>query len=421
MIKRRLKQVLFSPLQILYVCLFCYYSVQIILSRFVRRVFRQKRSKLLVAVLIDEYFGGWGTPYGGYGFLARHIVAVHLPDQQIEVEVILHGLKVHGGIQCRKIDNRYVYKLSKCDFLSKIWLRMKEYDAYLSIELTHLDAIALAPSNHKHILWFQDPRPLSVWQFIETMKLMPESSFWSPAVYEYVREHSKEIRFISQGVSLNPLGRELYQLDDSIEVSRLLNPIDIDFNYDLQQQHKKEQIVFLARLESQKRPWVFCEIAKQMPMYEFHVLGQTFRRKEEMETLLLPYRDVKNIHFVGHLEGKDKKQYLADSKILLNTSIWEGIPISWLEALSYGTLIVSCLDVENLPSRFGRYVGSVPGDGLDTEAIELFKSAITFVMENEEWRKQKAKDAVEYVRSNHSIQQFQDDMRSLILETSARM
>jgi glycosyltransferase involved in cell wall biosynthesis len=417
MIKRRCKRVLNLSL-VPY--LFCFYSLQLILARVARYVFRQKKEQLLVAVLIDEYFGEWDTPYGGYGFLARHIVAAYLPNQQIEVEVILHGLKVQGGIQCRKIDGKNVYKLSEHDFLSKIWLEMKDYDIYLSIELTHLDAIVLAPRNHKHILWFQDPRPLSVWQFIETMKLMPEYSFWSPTVYEYVREHSKQIRFISQGVSLKPLGRELYQLSELVNVGDLPNPITIDFDYDLQKQTKKNQIIFLARLESQKRPWVFCEIAKQMPMYEFYVLGQAYRRKEEMEALLLLYSDVKNLHFVGHLGGNDKRQFLVESKILLNTSIWEGIPISWLEALSYGTLIVSCLDVENLASSFGKYIGNVPGDGLDLEAIELFKSAINFVIENEEWRKQKAQDAIKYARSKHSIQQFQMDMRDLILETSEK-
>ena len=51
--------------------------------------------------------------------------------------------------------------------------------------------------------------------------------------------------------------------------------------------------------------------------------------------------------------SKEKEKLIKESRLLINTSIWEGIPISWLEALQYGTLIVSCLDNENLPSKFG--------------------------------------------------------------------
>lgn len=46
-------------------------------------------SKIKVALLVDEYFGGAKTKYGGYGFLARHLVAKHLPDDQVDVDVLL--------------------------------------------------------------------------------------------------------------------------------------------------------------------------------------------------------------------------------------------------------------------------------------------------------------------------------------------
>ena len=57
--------------------------------------------KLKVALLVDEYFGGTGTVYGGYGFLARHLIAKHLPNENIEVEVFGNNSKTiqfTGGI-----------------------------------------------------------------------------------------------------------------------------------------------------------------------------------------------------------------------------------------------------------------------------------------------------------------------------------
>lgn len=37
-----------------------------------------KSKKIRVALLIDEFFGGAGTAYGGYGFLARKFIAKYV-------------------------------------------------------------------------------------------------------------------------------------------------------------------------------------------------------------------------------------------------------------------------------------------------------------------------------------------------------
>ncbi|WP_205426453.1 hypothetical protein [Helicobacter suis] len=39
--------------------------------------------KIKVALLVGEYFGACGTGYGGYGFLARRLVAKYLPSIQV--------------------------------------------------------------------------------------------------------------------------------------------------------------------------------------------------------------------------------------------------------------------------------------------------------------------------------------------------
>ena len=48
-----------------------------------------KSKKIRVALLIDEFFGGAGTAYGGYGFLARKFIAKYIPDEDIEIDVLL--------------------------------------------------------------------------------------------------------------------------------------------------------------------------------------------------------------------------------------------------------------------------------------------------------------------------------------------
>lgn len=40
-------------------------------------------------MIIDEFFGGAGTAYGGYGFLARRLIAKYIPNDLIQIDVLL--------------------------------------------------------------------------------------------------------------------------------------------------------------------------------------------------------------------------------------------------------------------------------------------------------------------------------------------
>ena len=135
--------------------------------------------------------------------------------------------------------------------------------------------------------------------------------------------------------------------------------------------------------------------------------------------MLAPYMDsqVKNLHFMGHVDGQEKQKFLEESRVMVNTAIWEGIPISWLEVLSYGTAVVSAVERENLASKFGGCVGDILGDGFDE--VDKFIPVIRELMENDELYEQKAKAAIEYVRHTHNIQRFVKDLREEIYEACA--
>ena len=36
-----------------------------------------------------RFFGGAGTAYGGYGFLARRLIAKYIPNDLIQIDVLL--------------------------------------------------------------------------------------------------------------------------------------------------------------------------------------------------------------------------------------------------------------------------------------------------------------------------------------------
>lgn len=382
---------------------------------------KSEKPKIKVALIVDEYFGALGTAYGGYGFLARRYISKYLPDNEIEIEVLLGKGKYNFKSEANVVDGINVYKLPRRKWFASHWLSKKDYSIYLSIELTYSYVLECEKNiDKKLILWIQDPRPQYEWDEINTVKLFPEPSYYNQKIYDLVHEWYKRgrVKFVTQGHFLNEKAIDLYDLDCNVEIEYLPNPIDIDPNYIYSYKNKENIIIFLGRIESVKRGWLFCEIAKKMPQYQFYVLGKTFRDDGENSKIIQPYLELPNLHFAGHVDGEVKASYLKRAKILINTSIHEALPISFLEALSYGVLIVSNRNPENLTEKFGVHVGDVLGDGFDK--VDLYCSAVNKLMNDDILQKQLAVKAIQYINEVHTVERFVKNTRKIILEEVAK-
>lgn len=80
----------------------------------------------------------------------------------------------------------------------------------------------------------------------------------------------------------------------------------------------------MGRIGFQKNPKMFNEIAKSLPELEFTWIGDGELRKE----LTSP-----NITITGWKERKEVLKILNDNDIFILLSLWEGLPISLLEAM----------------------------------------------------------------------------------------
>lgn len=273
------------------------------------------------------------------------------------------------------------------------------------------------------IFWIQDPRPWYEWREINTVSIAKESCYWNDIRDNFVHDHATEkkgrkIRFISQATCLNEKALDLYRLDNDTKIDFVPNPVEFFPISDTEELFKKKTdlVIFLGRLDDVKRVWIFCEIAKVCPEYRFCVLGDTVR--EESLKAIEKYRTgIPNLEFVGHVEGEQKNEYLVRAKILINTSIHEALPVSFLEALSFGTLLVSNQNPDQLTERFGRWVGRVSGNGL--ESVPKFAVAVRELMENKDLRETLAKDAINYVRTVHSPENVFPLLEKIIRETVA--
>lgn len=378
-------------------------------------------SKIKVGLLIDEFFGGAGTAFGGYGFLARKYIAKYIPNEDIQIDVLLGKSKWKFFPQKFHVDDVDLYRLPRQKSLAKKFLKKQNYDMYLSIELTSDFVLKHeTDENKKLLLWIQDPRPQYEWQEIETVKLYKEENYYNQKIYDLVHNWYKQgrVTFVSQGYFLNPKAIDLYNLEPDTPIKYMPNPVDIDIDFDVSTYNKKDNIIFLGRIESVKRGWLFCEIAKRMPEYNFYMLGQSFREKDKNTAIMAKYYDIPNLHFAGHVDGQEKEQYLKDAKILVNTSIHEALPVSFLEALAYGVCLVSNRNPEYLTEKFGIWTGQINGDGFDK--VDLYVNAIKQLMSDENRRQKLAEDGRKYVEKVHNVSRFINDLRSEIHQVSGK-
>ena len=383
--------------------------------RYAKKTAKMNNRKIRVGLLIDEFFGGAGTAFGGYGALARKYIAKYIPNDDIEMDVLLGA----GGHRFRPrkyhVDNVNLYRLPRRHWASRRFLRRKNYDIYLSIELTTDWVLRHEPDTTKKlILWIQDPRPKYEWDEIETMTLMPEPNYYNQNIYDLVNElyHDGRVRFVSQGYFLNQKAIDLYKLDPDVEIQYMPNPVELDSEFNVEKYKKKNMIIFLGRLEDVKRGWLFCETAKRVPEYEFYVLGKINTHKANTAAFWKQYQNIPNLHFAGHVDGDVKNQFLKDAKILVNTSIHEALPVSFLEALSYGCTLVSNRNPDSLTEKFGIWIGDVLGNGF--ESIDLYADAVRKLMTDDKLRSKLAQAGRKYVEQVHNIPRFVRDMRNVI-------
>lgn len=151
----------------------------------------------------------------------------------------------------------------------------------------------------------------------------------------------------------------------------------------------KVTIISVGRLSIQKNPKLFNEIAvefKDNPNIQFIWCGDGELKSE----LTSP-----NIKCTGWIERKELENYLANADIYLSTSLWEGLPLSVLEAMSIGLPVVlsDCVGNRDLVENNGF---------LYNNKIEAIKD-IEELLKNKMWINEKSHNSKIIVENNFNI------------------
>ena len=289
-------------------------------------------------------------------------------------------------------------------------VRAEQCDLLLSLDYRPTyEAVCWAAPRTPLIVWVHDPRPAEDIEKIKTLKV-PGSEETVPRGIRTINCTSlRRIAGFSQVIARPVVfGAPAMCLVEKIPGTYGVKAPPVTFLPNIInegpvriEKHARPRVIFLGRLDPIKRPWIFAELAKEFPHIEFLFLGQAhFRTEGTWNPDNLPG----NVRLMGHVDGEEKAQLLSSAWVLVNTSIHEALPISFLEALTHETPILSCQDPEGVATRFGVYVGRWDGTGLAGRAA--FQQGLERLVEDASLRRRLGREGREWVRTNHSREGF---------------
>ena len=365
---------------------------------------RGKRVKIGILTIEEFAF----RLYGGFGFVARKTASL-LRHLGYDVSIIDCGSQHKGnlefldGIPVHFLLNRTV-RLGPIEesLIAKAFLKKTSFDIVIAICVSSncgkwVYYFKRASPEVKSLIWFQDVRTVDDWKKILRIPL-PGCGPGSPFFFQHER-YSNFIRMmairkadglITQAQLINPKIKKLYKTEN---VSLVSNPIPIPEEKDIRKQDEP-LVVFLGRIDPIKRPWIYARIAMNLPDIQFLVLGTT-HFPAIMDQVMEKYKKIENLKFLGLTVGKQKEEILSRAWVLVNTSIYESLPVSFLEALSYKMAILSCQNPDSITSRYGFYTGEPFGFGF--HETQRFVSGLQYLLSSARWM-EKGEKGYEFVK-----------------------
>jgi len=360
---------------------------------------------LRICFLVSEIFAF--KRLGGYGKLVR-MLGSSLAEKGVEVYAVTW--RDLGQDEVERIDGitvlSFPYNYRNGSSLSHIssylqaqpLYRVADADIYHSIEASVETYLAekIMP-NQKHIIHFQDPYDEKAYREMSTVdpaydwSTRKKLQFYS-TITLLRKACQRADKLCTQAKCFIPRVRRLYNLDND-EIDFLPNPVEIP--QQKIEKAPKPTVCFLGRWDPQKRVHMFLELAKRFSEVNFIALGKG-HNEEADRALRAKYRNIPNLTMPGFVSEAEKSRILSGSWIMVNTSIREGLPIVFLEALAHKTAIISHVNPDNFSTRFGYYAKN--GD---------FESGLKYLLQNDLWEK-KGREGYAYVSKVHDAHRVID-------------
>ena len=143
-----------------------------------------------------------------------------------------------------------------------------------------------------------------------------------------------------------------------------------------------------------KRPEWLTEIAGRMSAVKFTLVGGVDRDQSYSDRVTRSAGRLENLDNRGKVNYDQVFDFISSSSILLNTSVYEGFPNTFLEAWSCGVPVISTVDPDGLLNRYkvGIQIGSIDDAVTAIQALKDDKGLLESM----------SKNCVAYYAQNHT-------------------
>ena len=227
-------------------------------------------------------------------------------------------------------------------------------------------------------------------------------SFYNPYVKTTSALYNLSDKFVLLSDSFTDPFLKIYGFKEANnKLFTIPNPLTFNnFSSDLEIRTKQKTVIIVSRLEeSQKKIFVALQIWKLLPKdtrnsWKLLIVGtgpDELAYKKYAEE-----HDLHNVYFEG--QQTDVIRYYQEASIFMMTSIWEGLPMSLLEAQQNGVVPIA---FDNFSSLYDVVMDGKNGYIVKQNDITNFTHKLCNLMENQTLRRQMAYNAVESSKSYH--------------------
>lgn len=171
----------------------------------------------------------------------------------------------------------------------------------------------------------------------------------------------------------------------------------------------KQIILWVARAEKWKRPELFISLARKFPGEKFVMICPPAEgQRQYFKRIRSQASGLPQLKFVERVAFNKIGDFFAQAKALVNTSLSEGFPNTFIQAGISRTPIISFkVNPDNI---FGKHQIGFCADGDEARLEQGLKTVLT----NDRWRKKLAFNAFSYVRRYHNIEKTAEKISQLL-------
>ena len=357
-----------------------------------------------LGIVADEFFSRDVGRMGGFGWAARQVATFFHSRSELGVEVTFFAARARRPGDPAEIhetpivfcDPRAAHAGALAGCKPDVLLTMDFRTRYRTI----LDVFDRVPV----LVWVRDPKPPAIHARISSLRLPGDSSqpqgiapLDCRSLVQLIAARVRAgvpVLFGTPAPSLASAVKSTYggQNTDCAFLPNIVDAIDEPVT-----KSDTPRVIFLGRLDPIKRPWLFVELARSFPAVEFLMLGQShFHGPGSWAASDLP----PNVRLLGHVEGTLKHQLVSSAWALVNTSIHEALPTSFLEALARETPLLSFTNQEDVASRFGIVAPWCGGEGM--KGLGDLAAGLRRLLDDEGLRTRLGREGRRWVEQTHN-------------------